>query len=220
MAWDNSSGGGTFCESDKWGPFRGRMLHTSFGSAALFAVFEQRVGELSQGAVVKFPLKPFESGIHRARFSPQDGQLYVCGVKGWQSRAVQDGCLARVRYTGQPVHMPIGWRASKDALVIEFAAPLDSVTAGDAQNYAAEQWNYLWHSTYGSPDISPADPKKRGRDRVDIQKATLSADRKTVTLEIPGLAPVMQMIVKMNIKAANGAAIETEIANTINVVPQ
>ena len=39
MAWDNSSGGGAFCLGERWGPFRGRMLHTSFGAASLFAIF-------------------------------------------------------------------------------------------------------------------------------------------------------------------------------------
>jgi glucose/arabinose dehydrogenase len=220
MTWDNSSGGGAFCESEKWGPFRGKMLHTSFGSAALFAISEQRVGEVSNGAVMKFPLQAFESGIERARFAPHDGQLYVCGLKGWQSRAIRDGCLARVRYTGKPVTMPTGWRVEKDAVVIDFATPLDPASAADEQNYAAEQWNYLWHSTYGSPDVSVTDPKKRGRDRVDIRAAKLSADHLHVTLEIPGLVPVMQMLVKMNIKTAAGAPLETEIASTINVVPQ
>lgn len=220
MSWDNSSGGGAFCQTDQWGPFRGRMIHTSFGAAALFAVFEQRVGEISQGAVAKFPLKPFESGIQRARFSPKDHQLYVCGVKGWQSRAVYDGCLARVRYTGKPVRMPTGWRVEKDAVALDFATPLDPATANDAQNYAGEQWNYQWHSTYGSPDMSANDPKKRGRDRLDITAAKLSADGKSVRLEISGLKPVMQIVLKMNIKSADGTPIETEVAGTINVVPQ
>ncbi len=220
MAWDNSSGGGVFCENDQWGPFRGRMLHTSFGAAALFAVFEQRVGEVSQAAVAKLPLKSFESGIHRARFNPADGQLFVCGIKGWQSKAVQDGCLARVRYTGKPVRTPTGFRVAKDAVVIEFATPVDPAAAADTQNYAAEQWNYLWHATYGSPDVSVADPKKRGRDSVEIRSAKVSADGKAVTLEIPGLAPVMQMLIKMNIKSADGTAVETELAATLNAIPE
>lgn len=220
MTWDNSSGGGVFCESDRWGPFRGRMLHTSFGAAALFAIFEQRVGEVSQAAAVKFPLKPFDSGIHRARFSPADGQLYVGGIKGWQSKAVMDGCLARVRYTGKPVRMPTGFRVAKDAIVLEFATPVNTTIAGDAQNYAAQQWNYQYHPTYGSPDISVADPKKRGRDSLEIRAAKVSPDGKTVTLEAPGLAPVMELLLKMNIQSADGTALETEVAATINQIPE
>lgn len=219
MAWDNSSGGGVFCEGEQWGPYRGKMLHTSFGAAALFAILEQRAGDKAQAAVVKFPSVGFESGVDRARFNPKDGQLYACGVKGWQSRAVRDGCLARVRYTGAPVTTPTGWRAEKDAIVIEFSTPLDRVAAEDSQNYAGEQWNYLWHATYGSPDVSPSNPKKRGRDTVDIQTAKLSADGKTLTLGIPGLQPVMQMVIKGNLKTADGKEFPLEIAQTLNWIP-
>jgi hypothetical protein len=219
MAWDNSSGGGVFCQGNEWGPFRGKMLHTSFGAASLFAVFEQRVGEISQAAAVKFPVKGFESGIHRARFAPHDGQLYVCGIKGWQSRAVRDGCLARVRYTGKAIAMPIGSKVEKDAIIWEFAEPLDRATAEDAQNYAGEQWNYLWHSTYGSPDVSPSNPKKNGRDVVEIASVRLSSDGRAVTLQIPRLQPVMQMVLKANLKTAAGKELPVETAQTINVVP-
>ena len=67
--------------------------------------------------------------------------------------------------------------------------------------------------------MSVADPKKIGRDTVDLKAARLSPDGKTVTLEIPTLAPVMQMIIKANLKAADGAAVPVEIANTINAIP-
>jgi hypothetical protein len=39
----------------------------------------------------------------RARFRKQDGQLYVCGLRGWQTAGVMDACLQRVRNTGKPV---------------------------------------------------------------------------------------------------------------------
>lgn len=220
LSWDNSSGGGVFCDSDRWGPFRGKMLHTSFGAAALFAVFEQRIGDVSQAGVVKFPVKGFESGIHRARFAPHDGQLYVCGVKGWQSRAVRDGALARVRHTGKPVHSPVNARVEKDAVIIEFAEPLDRAAAQDPQNYSGEQWNYLWHSTYGSPDVRPSNSKKTGHEPVEITGVTLSEDGRSARVQIPGLKPVMQLLIKANLKSAAGADLPLEIVHTINVVPQ
>lgn len=218
MTWDNSSGGGAFCPPGEFGPLSGKMLHTSFGAAALFAIFEQRVGDVSQGAAVKFPLKPFDSGIQRARFGP-DGAVYVCGVKGWQSKAVRDGCLARVRYTGKPAPFPVGWRAEKEVMLITFDTALDRTAATDPQNYAMEQWNYQWHAAYGSPDISVADPKKRGRDIVDIPTIQVSDDGKQVTLTIPGLRPVMQFLIKANLKSAQGTALPVELAGTINAIP-
>ena len=45
-------------------------------------VLIDKTAEPWQGAVWKFPLA-LNSGIMRARFSPTDGQLYVCGLRGW-----------------------------------------------------------------------------------------------------------------------------------------
>src|SRR5688572_13287020 len=102
---DNSSGSQVWVTSDKWGPFRGQLLHTSYGKSALFLVMMEREGDRAQGGVLQFPLK-FESGIMRGRFHPIDGQLYLCGLKGWQTSAGRDGAFHRVRYTGGKVYMP------------------------------------------------------------------------------------------------------------------
>ena len=102
---DNSCGGQTWVTGDRWGPFEGHMVHTSYGKCELFLVIQENVGGVDQAGVFKFPLK-FESGAMRARFSPHDGQLYVSGLKGWQTSGAKDGCLQRIRYTGKPVFMP------------------------------------------------------------------------------------------------------------------
>jgi hypothetical protein len=218
MTWDNSSGGGVFCPQGKFGPFSGKMLHTSFGAAAMFAVFEQRVGDISQAAAIKLPLKPFDSGIMRARFGP-DGAAYVCGLKGWQSKAVRDGCLARVRYTGQPAALPVAWRVEKDTMVVSFDTALQPAVSADSQNWSLEQWNYQWHAKYGSPDVSVADPKKVGRDAMDISAIRLGDDGKTLTFTIPGLRPSMQFLLKGNIQAASGGELPVEVVGTINALP-
>lgn len=219
MTWDNSSGGGAFCPPGRFGPFAGRMIHTSFGAATLFAIFEQRVGEVSQAAAAKFPLKPFDSGIMRARFSSKDGALYVCGLKGWQSKAVRDGCLARVRYTGKPASFPIGWRIEKDAMIVNFDIALDRSSAADPQNYSLDQWNYQWHAKYGSPDFSVRDPKHPGRNAAEITGVRVSDDAKTLTVSIPGLRPSMQFLLKANLKSSTGDELPVEIAGTIHAVP-
>jgi hypothetical protein len=214
---DNSCGGHTWVTSDKWGPFKGEMLYLSYGKSSLFKVLKEKVGDTLQGGVVKFPLK-FESGVMRARFSPKDGQLYLCGLKGWQTNGAKDGALHRVRYTGQPVTMPTTLRVTDQGIHLGFTAPLEAASAGDADNYAIQQYNYQWTSTYGSPEFKVSDPKVKGRDSVEIKSAKVSDDRKSVFLEVPGLNPVMQMRIKMNLKSATGADISTEIGNTINLV--
>ncbi|PYI83411.1 MAG: heme-binding protein, partial [Verrucomicrobia bacterium] len=207
MTMDNSSGGQAWVTSDKWGPFKGHLLHTSYGKATLFHVLMEQVDGQAQGGVWQFPLK-FDSGIMRARFHPRDGQLYVSGLKGWQTAGARDAALQRVRYTGKPVNAPLELHAKKNGLQITFTEPLDKAPAIDDQNYAIEQWNYRW-----------TDPAQVGHDPVAVKSITLSADAKTVFLEIPDLKPVMQMKIKFSIQAADGSPIKQEIYNTINRLP-
>lgn len=220
MSMDNSSGGGAWVPADtRWGPFGGRLIHTSYGSCSLFVVLEEAVAGVPQAAVVRMPVK-FESGIMRARFHPLDGQLYLGGLKGWQTSAAKDGAFQRVRFTGQPVYLPTAFHVGKDKLTLTFPIPLERESAADPGRYALEQWNYLWSSTYGSPDLSLAHPGRKERDPVEITAAELSADAFSVTLTVPGLQPVMQMELRLQIKAADGAEVILDMANTIQRIPE
>jgi hypothetical protein len=220
---DNSGGGQVWCFSDKWGPFKGNLLHTSYGTCSLYNVMYEFVdGKTIQGGVTRFPLQ-FNSGMNRPRFSPFDGQLYISGLTGWQSSGAKEAALQRVRYTGKPVHMANGLHVTKSGVEITFTNPLDAQSAVDAGNWSVDQWNYEWAEHYGTTYFSASDPTKKGgnnvKDAVEITSIKLSADGKTVTLELADLKPVMQMNVKYNIKAADGTAIKSEVYNTINKVP-
>ena len=166
---------------------------------------------------MQFPLG-FESGICRARFRKQDEQLYVAGLRGWQTTAAKDAALQRVRYTGKPVRMPTALKVNADGVAITFTAPLDAAAAKDVENYAVEQWNYIWSQEYGSPEVSVADPTIKEHDPIDVESVELSQDGKTVTLKIADLAPVMQMKIAMKLKGADGAPVEFTVYNTINTV--
>ena len=204
--------------TDKWGPFTGKMLHMSYGQCALFRVLVDEVDGQVQGGVVKFALD-FDTGICRARFHPIDEQLYVTGLRGWQTRAARDGALQRVRYTGKPVHMPDEMRIIPGGIAITFTTPLDPGIAADTDNYSIEQWNYLWSSEYGSEEYSVADPTKLGRDPVHLESVEVSPDNRTITLKIPDLKPVMQMKISMRIDSAEGDPINYDIINTVNKIP-
>ena len=54
---------------------------------------------------------------------------------------------------------------------------------------------------------------------VEITSATLSPDGKSVTLVIPGLRPVMQMLTRAHLKTASGHDLPIEICHTVNAVP-
>jgi type 1 glutamine amidotransferase/cytochrome c2 len=220
---DNSSGGQTWVDSDRWGPLRGQMLHLSYGQCRVMLVVREKLGPdvlggsaIAQGGVVDFP-NFFSSGITRGRFSPHDGQLYVTGLKGWTSAATQDGCLQRLRYTGKPVDLPVRCRTMKNGLAITFTRPLDKETAEDPDSYQLEQWNYHYSATYGSPDFKVSNPKQEGHDEVEVASATL-LDPQTVFLEIPNLKPVMQLSVRYALKARDGAEVRQALNYTIHAV--
>jgi hypothetical protein len=216
---DNSSGGEVWVTSRKWGPFEGHLLHLSYGTCSLFEVLHENVGGRRQGGVVRFPVT-FASGVLRGRFHPSDGQLYVAGIRGWSTSGTREGCFQRVRYTGRPVRMVSEMHVRKDAIELTFSDPVDPETAGDPDSWIAQQWNYRYTGNYGSADYSVSDPKKQGRDPVEISAARVSPDRLKVVLAIPGLQPVQQMLIKFRIKAGDGSPLSQEIWHTIHTVPQ
>ena len=64
-----------------------------------------------------------------------------------------------------------------------------------------------------------SDPEQKGHDKLEIKSTLLSDDHQSVFLGVSGLQPVMQMKIKMNIRAEDGTPIPDGIGNTINVVP-
>ncbi|MEX2215753.1 MAG: DUF6797 domain-containing protein [Phycisphaeraceae bacterium] len=217
----NSGGGQAWVTSNRWGPFSGDLLYASYGTCTLYKVLKEEVktadGTIPQGGVVKFPLR-FDSGTCRLRFNERDGQLYIVGIKGWQSSAARDGSFQRVRYTGAPVHMPTAMKATKTGIAITFTSKLDKELAQDVGSYDIEQWNYRWTQDYGSDHYKVSDPKAKGVDKVKINKATVAADGKTVFLAIDDVKPVMQMKIRYSLESDGGDAIKGEIHSTINVV--
>lgn len=215
---DNSGGGQVWATSDKWGPFSGQMLHMSYGKCSLYLVMKEKLFGQWQGGVVKIPLK-FTSSTMRARFNPADGQLYICGLQGWQTTAAKLAGFDRVRYTGKPVYSVSDLKVRKGEVWLTFTQPLDPAYAKDAQNYSVKRWNYQRTGNYGSPEFSVANPKNQGRDDVEVKSAYLSQDGKTVRLEIADLKPVMSESIQFDVKAKDGTSIKQTVYHTINVMP-
>jgi glucose/arabinose dehydrogenase len=217
--YDNSGGGQLWVTSEHWGPFQGELLHESYGQSSLFLVLKEPLpGGRMQGGVVRLPLK-FTSSVMRAKFHPQDGQLYVAGLSEWQSNAGKITGVDRVRYTGKPVYSVRGLKVVRGGVELTFTQPLEPASATDVQNFSGKRWNYERAEHYGSPEFSVADPAKRGRDPLEITSSKLSEDGRVVTLAIAELKPVMQQTLKFNLKAADGTPVAQEIMHTIHVIP-
>ena len=212
---DNSSGSQVWVPKDLWGPLGGQMLHLLWGRCGLVLVLRDVVDGVPQGAVVPLPGR-FLSGPQRGTFNLRDSHLYIAGSTGWQTSALKDGALQRVRFTGKYPTLPIGWHARTDGITLKFSQPLERGTAEDPGSYGIHQWNYRYAAEYGSKDWSVADPKKEGRDEVIVKSARLMEDGMTVFLEIPGLRPVMQMEIKYNLNTGEGVALRSQLWLTLN----
>lgn len=219
---DNSAGGQVWVPPSHFGPLAGLPLHLSYGRCKLFVLLRQPLadpnGPPSQGGVVDLGLK-FLSGVARGRFHPGDGHLYVTGLTGWQTAAQRDGCLQRVRYTGQPVNVPVGLQVGTDGVRLTFSRPLDRAAAVNAANYQVEQWNYRWSREYGSKRWSVTSPDRTGQDVVLVRAAELLSDERTVRLQLAGLQPVMQMQLSYHLRFADGEPVQGAVWHTIHAVP-
>jgi hypothetical protein len=212
---DNSAAGQVWVPPDRFGPLAGQLLHLSFGRSKAMLLLRQEIDGQAQGGAADLGLQ-FLAGAMRGRFNPRDGHLYVVGMDGWQTAALRDGSLQRVRYTGKPVSLPIGLSVHGDGIRLAFTQKLDRPTAEDLGRYRIEQWNYRWSGDYGSKRWSVANPEQAGQDRVPIQAARLLPDGQSVFLEIAGLRSVMQMQISYNLSTVAGEQCAGAIYNTIH----
>jgi hypothetical protein len=214
-SFDNSGAGQAYVDNNRWGPFQGMLVHSSFGRSEISLVMMEKVEGQIQAGAVRFPLE-FATGLMRPEFRPKDGQLYLCGLFGWGTRQRKMGGFYRVRYTGKPVYMPEEFHATKDGVYIGFTTPLDPSSAENTSNYAVSRWNYEWAAHYGSPEFKKNGQK--GHDKLTVKAAKLQDDKRTVFLQIEDMSEVMQMQTKYDIKAADGTRMKSEILHSVNVL--
>ncbi|MSQ94867.1 MAG: hypothetical protein EXR98_09975 [Gemmataceae bacterium] len=214
---DNSNGGQAWITGKNFGPLSGSLLHASYGTCRLYNVLKEEVGGQMQGGVV--PIVPtFDSGICRLRFQEKQNALFLTGLRGWQTTAQKDAGFYRVRYTGKKANLPVDLKVRPGEVALTFSDPLDKSLATDPDSFNVHRWNYRWTENYGSAQYKISNPKQQGRDDMEVQSATLSADAKTVMLKINNLAPVMQMKIQYNLRSADQTPIKSVIHHTINVV--
>ncbi|MFT3878220.1 MAG: LamG domain-containing protein [Gemmatales bacterium] len=212
---DNSAGGESWIPDNLWGSLGGQLLHLSYGRCRIqYVLPPQRVDGALQTGAVDLGLK-FLSGIMRGRFHPIDHHFYVCGLNGWQTAAVRDGCLQRVRRTDKPLLLPMELAAHTKGMMIKFSQPLDPDTASDVRRYGFSQWNYRYSGDYGSKFWSVTQPNREGTDTLKVTKATLQSDGCSVFLEIPHLRPAMQCQLTYDVRTKDQTPLSGDLYHTI-----
>jgi hypothetical protein len=196
-------------DSQRWGDLNGALLNLSYGYGKVFVVFHEKVNGMMQGGMLRLPLPLFPTGVMRGRFSPADGQLYVCGMFSWAGSATHPGGLYRIRATGKPLHLAVGLHASTEGLQLTFTEPLDPASL-DPDNIRIKTWSLKRTENYGSDHYDEKVLKVTGM--------RLSEDGKSLLIVVPDIAPTWCMEIAYALRAIDGSPMTGVIHNTVHTL--
>ncbi|MBI5770347.1 MAG: c-type cytochrome [Verrucomicrobia bacterium] len=211
-AFDRSPGELLWLNSPRWGALDGALLNLSYGQGRIEIVVADGAGDDAQGATCRLPIPDFPTGIMRGRVHPTDGQLYLCGLSAWAtSQTEQEGGFYRLCPTGKPAALPTAWRIARDGIDLTYSEAIDPAVAGDLARYVVKVWELKRTANYGSPRVN--------EHALPITRAETLADRRTLRLTIPSLAPATIVEITCRVKDATGAEVTRVVTGTIHRVP-
>ncbi len=198
------------------GPYKGQMMHGEVTHGGIKRVFVEKINEQYQGVVFRF-IQGLEAGVNRIIWGP-DGSLLVGGVGApgnWGHSGKLWYGLQRLQFNEKSTFEMLAVRAFTNGFEIEFTAPLAENKTLSAADFTMEQWYYKPTAEYGGPkiDLKQLQPKN----------LTLSADRKRLHFELPGMLPNHMVYFKLNsdIKSSSGEQLwSTEAWYTLNQIPK
>jgi putative heme-binding domain-containing protein len=193
--------------SDKWGPLKGSLLNMSYGYGKLYVAPHEIIGDQMQGGMCELPLPQFPTGIMRGRFHPDDGDLYVTGMYSWAGTQQADGGFYRVRYTGKPIHVPVGLNCRGTTLRIGLSDEVDPESVLP-ESFSISRWNIKRSKNYGS--------KHFDTQAIEVASARWDAEQREIVLALPELKPTWCMEIQMELRGADGGPIHRVIHNTIH----
>lgn len=173
-AMDRSPAELVWVPKNAWGNLGGSLLNLSYGTGRAYIVPHEEIQGTWQGAVCELPMPAFPTGIMRGRFA-DDGALYTCGMYAWAGNAITPGGFHRIRRGAGPATVPLAVEALEGAMRVTFSDPVEP---GDC---AMKVWSIKRTKNYGS--------KHYDEHPLSISGVKRSPDGRTLTLDIPDLAP-------------------------------
>lgn len=201
------------CEqAGQFGPFDGQLFVGEFTDAKINRVFLEKVDGQYQGAAFPF-LSGLASGVVRLLFGPDGSLLVGMTSRGWSSLGTQSYGLQRVRWKGVTPFALREMRARPDGFELAFTSEVDAASAARVASYSIKSYTYLYSNAYGSAEIDPRPHP--------IARATVSADRRRVRLQVAGLRPLyVHELRAEGVRSADGAAlVYPDAYYTLNRIP-
>jgi glucose/arabinose dehydrogenase len=173
-------------EGGGWGALEGGLLSFSYGQGQVFLVTTQQVGDVWQGAYLPLPISSLPTGIMRGRFRREDGHLYVTGMSAWATNQVQEpGGFYRLRAQERPLRVVHAVNVHRAGVDLRLTEPLPDGLAPLPEQFVVSTWRLERSERYGS--------KRHDEASLAVAGVQLSADRRTVRLLLPSIAPVDQL---------------------------
>ncbi|MFF8103357.1 ricin-type beta-trefoil lectin domain protein [Streptomyces sp. NPDC016640] len=198
------------------GPFAGQMLFGDVTYGGIQRGFLEKVGGEYQGAVFRLT-QGLEAGVTRISVGP-DGALYAGGLGAggnWGQEGKLSHGLQKLTPNGGNAFDIRAMRAVPGGFALEYTKPLSTQTAaGLTGRYKIKQWRYVPTADYGGPKVD--------EEALTAQSATLSDDRRTVTLSVPGLKAdrVVHVRSPRPFSSSDGQSLwSTEAWYTLNKLP-
>jgi mono/diheme cytochrome c family protein len=197
-----------------WGPYAGQVVFGDAAFGGLERAFLEEIDGVMQGAAFRFS-QGLRHHFNRLVFTA-DGDLYAGGIargNDWDFIRRVSG-LTKIRYTGKEVFEPLAARLRSNGLEIEFTLPLAEGAGWNPAGYHVTQWGYQGTQTYGGQKVR----HRRG----EVRSATVSADRRRVFLELPGLVEgeVFHVLLPRSLPSAAGLPLWSgELWYTVNRIP-
>ncbi|MFH9071067.1 family 16 glycoside hydrolase [Streptomyces alboflavus] len=200
----------------KEGTFAGQLLFGDVTYGGVQRASLEKVGGEYQGAVFRFT-QGLEAGVNRISTGP-DGALYAGGLGAggnWGQPGKLKHGLQKLTPQGDDAFDIKAMRATRTGFEMEYTKPVSQATAEKlAARYQVAQWRYVPTAAYGGPKVD--------EETLPVRAATLSSDRKKVTLEIPGLKSdrVVHVRSPRPFTAEGGKSLwSTEAWYTLNRIP-
>jgi PKD repeat protein len=198
------------------GPFAGQMWVADVTYGGIQRAFLEKVEGSYQGAYFRMT-QGLESGITHLLLE-DDGSIIVGGLGAggnWgQTGKLQFG-LQKLVPNGTQTFDIQKMELADGGFDLTYTKPLSDATVADlAEKYRVQQWTYVPTSAYGGPKVD--------EETLSVTDATVSADRKTVSLRIDGLKPNRVVYVRSPrpFAAQDGEALlSTEAWYTLNTLP-
>jgi len=198
------------------GPFAGQMYVADVTYGGIQRAFLEKVEGEYQGAYFRHT-QGLESGLTRMLLT-DDGSIIVGGLGAggnWGQAGKLNYGLQKLVPNGTTTFDIQKMELVDGGFKLTYTKPLSDETVADlASKYQARQWTYAPTPAYGGPKIA--------EEELDVTEATVSEDRKVVTLKLDGLKPNRVVYVRSPrpFAAQDGTELlSTEAWYTLNKLP-